>query len=236
MFILETGTNHLGKIQKAEKFINFFIKSSFKKITFMCQSELWYKKKLKSGKNFKLPKSFYIKKLKLLHKKNKKLGLSVCDTETYNELKDVNFDFYKLLSVSINNYKLIEMLKKKNKPVYISSGFNASLSQIRKCLKKFGNYKKITLLHTPMVKKHNELNFKKINHLKKKFKINIGYSNHFFDFKTLFALTSYNLSAIMLYIKPSDDIKIKYPDDNHAIRMNKLEELKKNYENILKSH
>ena len=40
----------------------------------------------------------------------------------------------------------------------------------------------------------------------------------------------------MLYIKPSDDIKIKYPDDNHAIRMNKLEELKKNYENILKSH
>ena len=87
-----------------------------------------------------------------------------------------------------------------------------------------------------MVKKHNELNFKKINHLKKKFKINIGYSNHFFDFKTLFALTSYNLSAIMLYIKPSDDIKIKYPDDNHAIRMNKLEELKKNYENILKSH
>ena len=236
MFILETGTNHLGKIHRAERFISFFIKSSFQKMTFMCQSDIWYKKKLKSGKNFQLPKSFYIKKLKLLHKKNKQLGLSVCDTKTYNNLKDINFDFYKLLSISINNYELIEMLKKKNKPVYISSGFNASYSQISKCLKKFGNYKKIILLHTPMVKKHDKLNFKKINQLRKKFKINIGYSNHFFDFKTLFALTSYNLSAIMLYIKPSEKTKIKYPDDAHAVKINKLEELKKNYENILRTH
>ena len=34
-----------------------------------------------------------------------------------------------------------------------------------------------------MVKKHDKLNFKKINQLRKKFKKNIGYSNHFLILK-----------------------------------------------------
>ena len=69
MFVLEVGTNHLGKVSMAERYVDYFNNSNFNEITFMCQSKLWYKKKKQI-----LPKEFYIKTLKLLKKKIKKLA------------------------------------------------------------------------------------------------------------------------------------------------------------------
>ena len=48
-----------------------------------------------------------------MHIKKKKIGLSVCDLKSFNNLKDLNFDFYKLLGIAINNKELIDILKKK---------------------------------------------------------------------------------------------------------------------------
>lgn len=236
MFILEAGKNHFGKVAEAKKIIKFFNKSSFRMLTFMSQREKWYEKKLRLKKNFKLPEKFYINAIKSLHKKNKKMGLSVCDDKTFYELKNVNFDFYKLLSIAINNNKLINQLKKKNKPIYISTGFNASIKKIKKCLRNFKNYKNLVLLYTPMVKDYKRLNFKKISIFKKKFKLEVGYSNHFHDSKTINQLVTYNPKVIMLYIKNSRSNKINYPDNNHAIHIHDLESLKKDYENIKKCH
>ena len=70
----------------------------------------------------------------MAHKKKKKIGLSVCDVETFNEIKSLKFDFYKLLSIAINNYDLIDELKKTNKTIYISTGFNSSLEKIKNVL------------------------------------------------------------------------------------------------------
>ncbi len=236
MFILEAGKNHFGQLSKANKMLNFFLKSDFKKITYMCQHNLWYKKKLKKGKNFFLPINFYKKAINLSKKKNKKIGLSVCDLNTFKNLKNLNFNFYKLLSIAINNYELIDELKKKNKMVYISTGYNASQIKIEKCIKRFGNYKKKILLHTPMVKRYDQLKFKKILFLKKKFKIDVGYSNHFSDFGVINALSAYDPKVIMLYIKPSKLNKKKYPDDKHALYLHELSNIKKNYEQIVKCH
>ena len=69
-----------------------------------------------------LPKSFYERAIKLSHKKNKKIGIAVCDTKTYKPLSNLNFDFYKLLSIAINEEDLIKDLKKKKKQVFISTG------------------------------------------------------------------------------------------------------------------
>ena len=232
MFILEAGKNHLGRIDKADKLLNFFLKSNFKKLTFMCQTNKWYQAK---KEHFKLPISFYQKALKLANKKNKSIGLSVCDLKTYNDLKHLNFKFYKLLSIAINNYELIKELKKKNKTIYISTGYNASDKKIKNCLKKFRNYKKKVLLHTPMVKNYEELKLNKITTLKKKYKIDVGYSNHFYDINILNTLSAYNPKVIMLYIKPARSRRIKYPDDKHALFLDQLFKTKKNYYNCLKS-
>ena len=44
MMILEVGINHFGKIKEANKYLNYFLKSKFNYLTFMLQSEKFYKK------------------------------------------------------------------------------------------------------------------------------------------------------------------------------------------------
>ena len=53
-FFLEAGINHFGKMSYAKKILNFFLKSSYQNISFMIQSENFYKKFNKKGINFNL--------------------------------------------------------------------------------------------------------------------------------------------------------------------------------------
>ena len=69
---LEVGLNHLGSVDEANKVLNFFIKSKFKHLTFLLHKRSFYNEQIKKKKNLYLPKSFYIKALKLAHKKGKK--------------------------------------------------------------------------------------------------------------------------------------------------------------------
>ena len=101
----------------------------------MLHNNNFYNSQRAKGINFKLDRKFYINLIKKCHKRNKKVGLSVCSVETFKEIKDLKFDFYKLLSIGINNFKLIKQLKIKKKPVFISTGFGASDLNIKKCLK-----------------------------------------------------------------------------------------------------
>ena len=71
MFILEAGKNHLGKVSECKKLFNFFQKSTFTHLTFMCQSKIWYKEKEKRNLHFKINKDHYQRFLKLAHKKKK---------------------------------------------------------------------------------------------------------------------------------------------------------------------
>ena len=116
--ILEAGVNHLGKISEAKKILNFFLNSKFKSLSFMAHSKDFYEKMNKKI-NYKLPISFYSEAIKLAHKKNKRIGLAVCDIETFKPFHKINFDFYKLLGISINNKKLIyDLGLKKNMFIY----------------------------------------------------------------------------------------------------------------------
>lgn len=119
MFFLEAGINHFGKIKEANKILNFFLKSSFNNLTFMIYNESFYKSQKSKGFNFSLPNEFYKKAIKKCHSKKKKIGLSVCDEKTFHNYKNLKFDFFKLLSISINNKNLINILnKKKNQSIF----------------------------------------------------------------------------------------------------------------------
>ena len=87
-----------------------------------------------------------------------------------------------------------------------------------------------------MVDKYEKLKFKKILTLRKKYKIDVGYSNHFYDLDVLNTLSAYNPKTIMLYIKPSRLKNIKYPDDKHAFYLDQLSTIKENYYNNAKCH
>ena len=112
MMVLEVGINHFGRVSEANKYLKFFFKSEFQYLTFMIHTDNFYRY-MKRRINFLLPKEFYKSAIKFAHKKKKKIGLSVCDLKSFNNLKDLNFDFYKLLGIAINNKELIDILKKK---------------------------------------------------------------------------------------------------------------------------
>ena len=184
-FFLEAGINHFGKKILANKILNFFLKSKINNLTFMIHNDQFYQSQKQRGINFLLDKKFYEKSLEKCHKKKKKLGLAVCSLKTFKIYSNINFDFYKLLSLGINQFDLIEEIKRKKKPVFISTGFKVSNHQISKCLKAFKGKQKLTLLHAPMSYNLSELNFPRLRELKQNFKLDVGYSNHCSDKNTL---------------------------------------------------
>lgn len=235
--IIEAGHNHLGKLNEAYKILNYFLNSDLKNITFMCHSKEFYDHhKKKNNVNLKLDKKFFFDAIKKTHKRKKKIGLSVSSKETFNELLDLNFDFYKLLSESINNYELINSLDSKKKKIYISTGYRAKNRHISRCLKYLKKNKNIELLHTPMTYDPQELNLKRIYDLKKIFKLNVGYSNHFNDINIINVLSSYDVSSIFFYCKTKKKNFMTYPDNNHAFLFEEIDEMITKFKNYKNAH
>ena len=236
IFFLEVGVNHFGKTSYANRVLNFFLKSNFQNLTFMIHLEKFYKKFEKKGINFKLSNKFYSNIINYCKKRKKKFGFSVCDVESFKHVSNIKVDFYKLLSVGIDNKELIKMLKKKNKPIYISTGFNSSEKKIKNCIRLFGKSKNLKLLHSPMTYNPEELNLNKINIYKKIYKLPVGFSNHFNDKEIFKIITSYNPDSIFIYCKPIKKKERTYPDDQHAFYLDELQQILMDYNETKKMH
>ena len=137
MFIIELGVNHLGNKKYLDNLFKSFIESSFDMATIMIQTNEYYKK----NPDHILKNSVYEKLIKISKKNNKKIGLAVCDVLTFDKVKKLKFDFYKLLSIANTNAKLIDILKYKKKHIYISTGLS-NLKKVKKSIELFKNYKK----------------------------------------------------------------------------------------------
>lgn len=221
--ILECGINHFGRVDEARKMLNFFVKSQFSHLTFMLQKRKFYNTQIKEKKmNFYLPKSFYMNALKLAHSKGKKIGLSVCDLSTWKDLRELNFDFYKILGIAVNNIPLLKNIKSKKKDIYISLAI-ANDMKIKKCLKYISNKKKVCLIYTRMSYDSKDTNLSRISYLKKKYNIPVGYGHHFNNLTPALLSSFYNPDFYFFYLKRKQ--KIKYPDNGHAICFDDLSNL-----------
>ncbi len=225
-FVLEVGINHFGNVRKAKEIINFFIKSKFTSLTFMLHTRNFYEKHLKKKKiDFTLPKNFYEFALNACKKNNKKLGLSICDTQTYDKLKDLNFDFYKILGIAINNKELLKKINNKKKPVFISLAKGTD-SKIKKCVSCFSNKKFLNLIYTSMSYEPTDTNLSRISYLKKKFNLPVGYGHHYKNLNPFILSTFFKPSFYFFYIKGFfKSSNIVYPDDKHAFFIKDLSKL-----------
>jgi len=228
-FYLEVGHNHFGEKKEARKILNFFLKSKFQNITFMRHKRKWYDDRKKLGFNLELDKSFYKEAIAKCHSKKKKIGLSVAAEDTFLDLFDLKFDFYKLLSESINNFKLINLLNFKRKKIFISTGYKAKIYNIKNCLNRFNKKSNLELLHSPMTYNSKEINLRKINLLRKKFNLKVGFSNHFNDIRILNLVSAYQPNSIFVYCKPTKKVRRIYPDHEHAFYFNELTKMLKDY-------
>jgi len=221
--ILESGLNHFGRVGEAKKILSFFIKSQFNHLTFMLHKREFYNTQIKEKKiNFYLPKSFYINALKLAHSKGKKIGLSVCDLSTWEDLRELNFDFYKILGIAVNNIPLLKNIKSKKKDTYISLAIADDI-KIKKCLKYISNKKKTSLIYTCMSQDAKDTNLSRIAYLKKKYNIPVGYGHHFNNLTPVLMSSFYNPDFYFFFLKRKK--KTTYPYNSHAIFFDDLSNL-----------
>jgi len=223
---LEAGLNHFGSEREAKTILNFFLDSQFKYLSFMLHRKEFYEYQIKKNKiNFFLSKKFYIDALRLAHKKGKKIGLAVCDNKTFIDLEKINFDFYKILGVSINDNSLIKKILEKNKFTFISLA-KGSDENIKKCLSQIKYKRKIKLIYTSMSYDPKDTSLSRISYLKEKFKLPVGYGHHYRNINTIILSTFFDPSFYFFYIKRRNSNKKKvYPDNDHAFFFDELNEL-----------
>lgn len=188
--IAEIGSNHNGSLALAKKTILSAKKSGADCVKFQSftPESLFSKDLLNKNKNLKQDVyKYYLTKKKLKEIANfcKKTKIDFASTP-FNEdelnflVKKLKVKFIKIASMDLNNLPFLKKLANLNIPIVISTGMGSFL-EIKKAIKIFKLHKsKITILHCVSMypAKKEILNLNKILLLKKKFKCDVGYSDH----------------------------------------------------------
>ena len=192
--VAEVGSNHLGSDKLIKRSILLAKKSGADCVKF----QLFDENNL-VNKNIKIFKHVSDKKLKFQYQRFKKVKISVSQIIKYYKFsKKIGIDlsvtpfdpsyvkkikryttFFKIASGDINYIPLLKEIAKTNKKVVISTGMSKE-KEIKKALSFFKNKNKITLLHCISSYPTNiaSSNLINISNLKKKYKVDIGYSDH----------------------------------------------------------
>ena len=146
------------------------------------------------------PWEWYPDLKKYCKKKGITLFSSVFDLKSLEFLEDINFPAYKIASFENTDLKLIQETAKKKKPIIMSTGM-ASFSEIKKSyskIKKFLGNNNIALLKCtssyPAPLEFSNLN--SIIDMKKKFKCEIGLSDH--TIGNISSITAVSLGASII--------------------------------------
>ena len=200
IIIAEAGVNHNGKIQNAVKLIDAAAKCRADYIKFQhtnpdlinhnAEKAPYQIKNTNNKENQKKMiqkchldwKKAYPILLRRCKEKKIKFLTSAFSIQDYLQIKKLNLDFIKIPSGEIVNIPLLEEIAKTNKRIILSTGM-ADIKEISKALKilckKFSK-KRITLLHciSDYPTEYSDINLKTLNLFKKKFKIEVGLSDH----------------------------------------------------------
>jgi N,N'-diacetyllegionaminate synthase len=251
--IAEAGVNHNGNITIAKKLIKVAAKvgaDAIKFQTFKTES-LSTPKALKakyqiSKKNLKESQMEMLKKLELtkkMHlacknecKKNNIIFISSpFDLDSIDFLKKLKINIIKIPSGQITDLLYLECLGKLNKKIILSSGMS-TVSEIKKALEILRNSgtekKNITLLHcnSEYPSPYKDLNLRAISFLKKKFKINVGYSDHSIGIEVPIAVVALGAKIIEKHI--TLDKNMKGPDHKASIEPHEFSTMVKKIRNI----
>ncbi|BBO88343.1 N-acetylneuraminate synthase family protein [Desulfosarcina ovata] len=130
-------------------------------------------------------------------KKKKIPWLASCwDIESIDFMDAYSLPAYKVASACLTDEALLYYLKKKNKPVVLSTGMS-SMSQIRRAVG-FFEEEKLLILHTTSSYQFNpgEINLRVIDAFRREFRCPIGYSGHEIGFAVTLAAVA--LGAVII--------------------------------------
>ena len=187
-FISEISSNHNNNLKRSLKMIDVSSKLGFDIVKFQLFKidKLFSKEILIRSKNHRERKKWELKEkyIPILAKECKKKKVKFCVTPFYLEAVDIirpYVDFIKIASYEILWKDLLVKCAKTKKPIIISTGM-ANMREVVnavKILKKNGAMK-IIILHcvSNYPAKLESLNLSAINTLRKKTKLDVGWSDH----------------------------------------------------------
>ena len=217
--IAEIGANNNGDMALAKKMIDSAFECGCDAVKF----QSWNKKSLISNTGYKentifndskkkhfgsleeMVEKYYLRKEQHFELKSycESKGIDFCSTpfskEEVDLLNEVEVEFYKIASMDINNYPLLQYVAQFNKPILLSTGM-ANLGEIEKAVKIIeseGN-SKIIILHCIAIypPENEDLNLKNITTLQNTFGYPVGFSDHSLGFVA--SLTSVALGACVI--------------------------------------
>ena len=243
IIIAEAGVNHNGNINLALKQVDIASKSRADYIKFQtyCTDDLvqrkvglakYQKKNLKSTstqykllKKLELSETDHLKIIRRCKLKKIKFLSSPFDLQSINLLKRLNLNLFKIPSGEITNVPYLKKIGSLKKKIILSTGMSTS-EEIKKAINILiasGTKKKnITILHcsSEYPANKNNLNLLSIPFLKKKFKINVGYSDHSLGLQA--SLTAVALGAQIIEKHFTTNKKLSGPDHKASLSPNEL--------------
>jgi len=252
IIIAEAGQNHNGKLKLAYKLVDVakkcgadFVKfqTSVPKLhisKFAKKANYQIKNWQKRGNQLQMLQKLSLtyndfKKLKKYCKKKKIKFLSTpFDLKSVDFLKSLNMKYFKIPSGEITNLPYLIKVARLKKKVILSTGM-ANLIEIREALKILTSYgtkkKNITVLQcnteypTPL----RDANIRAMLTIKKKFKVNIGYSDHTEGIESSLAAAALGARVLEKHITLNKNL----PGPDHKASINP-KELKKMIDGVRK--
>ena len=199
--IAEVSANHGGSLKKVLKIIDaaanagvdaiklqtytadtITIKSDKKKFQIRDKNSLWKGRTLYSlYKEASTPWEWHEAIFRRAKKKKLIYFSSPFDLSAVNFLNKLNVPCFKIASSECIDIPLIEKVAKTNKPIIISTGMatEEEINEAIKTIKKNGRSKYALMKCTASYPaKEEELNLATINYMRKKFKCEVGFSDH----------------------------------------------------------
>ena len=244
--IAEIGPNHNGSFENAKNLVKKLSKLEIDYIKFQFSNpyqvyskdsfKAKYQKKndgkrsiINMSKSHQLALKDHIKLYKLCKRLKKKYACSAFDLESLKKLNtNIYLPFYKIPSGEICSVDMLNYISKSNKKILLSTGM-AEISLIEDVVKILKN-KDIVLMHCvssyPTKEEKINLNFMKV--LKKKFNIDLGFSDHTKGY--LAAVGAIALGAKYIEKHVTESNELRGPDHKTSLNLNDF----KNYVYIIR--
>jgi N-acetylneuraminate synthase len=251
--IAEIGSNFDGSLQKAKKLIklakdcgaNAVKFQSFKTDLLLSKNGFdkknafqakWKKSVWKTYQDAEFPRKWH----KILNDFSKKNSIqfftSPWDFEAVELLKELDVPVIKIGSGDITYFEMLKRVGKTGKPIILATGASnmKEVEDAVKIIKSTGN-KKIILLHSVVQYPSpiQEANLNALETLRKKFNLNVGYSDH--SPGSLIVLSSVVLGAKIIEKHFTIDPKSMGPDHPHSMDPKSFKKMIDNIRTIEKS-
>jgi len=218
----EVGLNHMGSFDYANEYLANLPVDVATAVTFQVREKAFYASSA-DRKKLLLTNEDYIGLYTEAKRRKLSFGVALSDETKIDLFKDLNIDFFKILSKDFNNYKFILNILECKKPVFISTG-TASDGEIKKLVDQFRDKLKFNLIHTQLTYDHKHANLAAIKSMNEKYGCATSYGHHSIGSSAIFAAIPYSPSAIFIYVKGNRAL-LTHPDERHAVSLKRSKSL-----------